>query len=319
MVTLNTTPNRGYQEPAVGNTLEVDVGRLIAALRAIDVDVADALAQIVGKAGLASPAFTGTPTAPTAAPGTDSGQLATTAFVKAALVALVDSAPGALDTLNELAAAIGDDPNFAATMAALIGTKADKASNLSDLANLATARTNLMGVSATTDNAVSRYDGATGSIQNSGVIINDNNDVTGARDISPTRGIKFPATQNPSSDANTLDDYREGQTTPTVTADTGTITTSSCTVNYTKVGRQVHFNAVIAITAAGTGTGAITMPLPFTATAAAAASVREVGSTGVAGAASIASGAASCRVVRYDNASLIVSGYSIYVSGTYTA
>ncbi|WLR98634.1 hypothetical protein [Shinella sumterensis] len=134
MVTENTTPNRGYPEPAVGNTLEVDVGRLIAALRAIDVDVANALAAIVSKAGLASPVFTGTPTAPTAAPGTDSGQLATTAFVKAALTALVDSAPGALDTLNELAAAIGDDPNFAATMAALIGTKADAAATTAALA-----------------------------------------------------------------------------------------------------------------------------------------------------------------------------------------
>ncbi|UNK36578.1 hypothetical protein MNR02_08625 [Shinella sp. H4-D48] len=125
MVTENTTPNRGYQEPEVGNTLEVDVGRLIAALRAIDTDMASAFAAIVIKAGLNSPAFTGTPTAPTAAPGTDSGQLATTAFVKAALAALVDSAPGALDTLNELAAALGDDPNFAATMTALIGTKMD--------------------------------------------------------------------------------------------------------------------------------------------------------------------------------------------------
>ncbi|WP_312414073.1 hypothetical protein [Shinella sp.] len=135
MVTENTTPNRGYQEPAVGNTLEVDVGRLIAALRAIDIDVANALAAIVSKAGLASPVFTGTPTAPTAAPWTDSGQLATTAFVKAALVALVDSAPGALDTLNELAAAIGDDPNFAATMAALIGTKADASATTAALGN----------------------------------------------------------------------------------------------------------------------------------------------------------------------------------------
>ncbi|MBB5040691.1 hypothetical protein [Shinella fusca] len=139
MVTENTTPNRGYQEPAVGNTLKVDIDRLVSALRAIDVDVASALAAIAAKAGLASPAFTGTPTAPTAAPGTDSGQLATTAFVRAAVAALVDSAPGALDTLNELAAAIGDDPNFAATMAALIGTKADAAATTAALAGKADA------------------------------------------------------------------------------------------------------------------------------------------------------------------------------------
>ncbi|SFW61395.1 Phage tail-collar fibre protein [Pseudomonas sp. NFACC09-4] len=70
----------------------------------------------LGAAPIVSPAFTGTPTAPTAALGTNTAQLATTAFVRAALASLVDSSPGALDTLNELAAALGNDPNFAATM-----------------------------------------------------------------------------------------------------------------------------------------------------------------------------------------------------------
>ena len=45
-----------------------------------------------------------------------------------AVAALVDSSPGALDTLNELAAALGDDPNFAATMTTELGKKLDKAS-----------------------------------------------------------------------------------------------------------------------------------------------------------------------------------------------
>jgi hypothetical protein len=56
---------------------------------------------------------------------------------------LVDTAPATLDTLNELAAALGDDANFAATTASALGEKLAKASNLSDLANAATARTNL--------------------------------------------------------------------------------------------------------------------------------------------------------------------------------
>lgn len=64
----------------------------------------------------ASPTFTGTPKAPTAAAGNNSTQLANTAFVQAAIAALVDSSPGALDTLNELAKALGNDPNFATTM-----------------------------------------------------------------------------------------------------------------------------------------------------------------------------------------------------------
>lgn len=97
------------------------------------------------KANLASPALTGTPTAPTASQATNNTQLATTAFVKAAVAALIDGSPAALDTLNELAAALGDDPNFATTLTTAIGEKAAKSANLSDLTNAATAWTNLGG------------------------------------------------------------------------------------------------------------------------------------------------------------------------------
>ncbi|KDT94707.1 phage tail-collar fiber family protein [Escherichia coli 3-267-03_S1_C2] len=68
------------------------------------------------KAPLSSPALTGTPTAPTAAQSVNNTQIATTAFVKSAIATMVGSAPAALDTLNELAAALGNDPNFATTM-----------------------------------------------------------------------------------------------------------------------------------------------------------------------------------------------------------
>ena len=68
------------------------------------------------KAPLSSPALTGTPTAPTAAQSVNNTQIATTAFVKSAIAAMVGSAPAELDTLNELAAALGNDPNFATTM-----------------------------------------------------------------------------------------------------------------------------------------------------------------------------------------------------------
>ncbi|EPY6129318.1 hypothetical protein ACXD9X_002065 [Salmonella enterica subsp. enterica serovar Bareilly] len=71
---------------------------------------------LLAYAKLASPNFTGKPTAPTADQSSNDTQLATTAFVRSAIAALVDSSPGALDTLNELAAALGDDPNFATTM-----------------------------------------------------------------------------------------------------------------------------------------------------------------------------------------------------------
>lgn len=71
---------------------------------------------LLAYAKLASPNFTGKPTAPTADQSSNDTQLATTAFVRSAIAALVDSSPGALDTLNELSAALGDDPNFATTM-----------------------------------------------------------------------------------------------------------------------------------------------------------------------------------------------------------
>src|SRR6218665_2942325 len=58
--------------------------------------------EVAGLAPLADPTFTGAPAAPTAAPGTNTTQLATTAFVRTEVAAIVDTAPGALDTLNEL-------------------------------------------------------------------------------------------------------------------------------------------------------------------------------------------------------------------------
>ncbi len=78
------------------------------------------------KAPLSSPALTGTPTAPTAPKGTNNTQIANTAFVMAAIAALVDSSPDALNTLNELAAALGNDPNFATTMTNALAGKQPK-------------------------------------------------------------------------------------------------------------------------------------------------------------------------------------------------
>lgn len=84
--------------------------------------------QLNNKAPLASPALTGTPTAPTQSAGDNSTKIATTAYADAsaasAAAAIVDSAPSALNTLNELAAALGDDANYAATIITALGDKA---------------------------------------------------------------------------------------------------------------------------------------------------------------------------------------------------
>ena len=79
--------------------------------------------NIALKANIASPTFTGTPAAPTASAGTNTTQIATTAFVSTAVANLVDSAPATLDTLNELAAALGDDANFSTTVTNSLATK----------------------------------------------------------------------------------------------------------------------------------------------------------------------------------------------------
>ena len=99
-------------------------------------------------APLASPALTGTPTAPTAEQGDSSTKVATTEFVNASIVRLIGAAPGALDTLEELADALGDDPNFATSMTNLIAGKAPL--NSPALTGTPTAPTPESGDSSTT-------------------------------------------------------------------------------------------------------------------------------------------------------------------------
>jgi fibronectin-binding autotransporter adhesin len=79
----------------------------------------------------ASPVLSGTPTAPTAASNTNTTQVATTAFVQTELTELIGGAPGTLDTLNELAAAINDDSSYASTLTTALATKVNNADAVS--------------------------------------------------------------------------------------------------------------------------------------------------------------------------------------------
>ncbi|HFI1643140.1 TPA: phage tail protein [Escherichia coli] len=63
-----------------------------------------------------NPTFTGEPKAPTPAAGNNTTRIATTAFVQAAITALINGAPATLDTLKEIAAAINNDPKFSTTI-----------------------------------------------------------------------------------------------------------------------------------------------------------------------------------------------------------
>lgn len=124
--TLTGTP-KAPTAPAGTNTTQI---ASTAFVQAVVTALNNALAL---KAPLASPTLTGTPTAPTAAQTVNNTQVATTAFVKSAIAALVASSPAALDTLNELAAALGNDPNFATTMTNALAGKQQKDATLTNL------------------------------------------------------------------------------------------------------------------------------------------------------------------------------------------
>lgn len=107
-------------------------------------------------------------------------------------------------------------------------------------------------VASTTDNAAARFDGTTGLIQNSALAIDDTGHIS-----SFGGNIKFPATQAASADANTLDDYEEGTYTPTLRFGGGStgMTYSAQVGVYTKIGRLVHCEQRITLTAKGSSTG----------------------------------------------------------------
>ena len=110
-----------------------------------------------------------------------------TTKINNAVAALVDSSPATLDTLNELAAALGDDPNFATTTATAIGTKADTSYVNTQLA-LKIEKV------PSTDNAIPRFDGTTGKLQNSGVVIDDSGNI--GIGVTPSASTMYPAKES---------------------------------------------------------------------------------------------------------------------------
>ncbi|HCW2964374.1 TPA: prophage tail fiber N-terminal domain-containing protein [Escherichia coli] len=96
------------------------------------------------KAPLDSPAFTGTPTTPTPPDDAAGLETANAAFVRKLLAALVDSSPEALDTLNELAAALGNDPEFATTIMNALAGKQPLSDVLTAISNLEERADNLL-------------------------------------------------------------------------------------------------------------------------------------------------------------------------------
>ena len=98
-------------------------------------------------------ALTGNSTAVTQADNDDSTKIATTAYVQREVSDLLGGAPAAFDTLLEISASIANGDSDVVSLTTVVGTKLAKASNLSDLADAGTARTNLGVDAAGTDNS----------------------------------------------------------------------------------------------------------------------------------------------------------------------
>lgn len=135
------------KSPTGHGHVQADVAGLAAALDAKAAaahghavsEVSGLSATLDGKAALASPVFTGVPAAPTPAAGTNTAQIATTAFVRAEVSALAGTAPAMLDTLGEIAAALGNDANYAATVSSALAGKQPLDPELTAIAGLASA------------------------------------------------------------------------------------------------------------------------------------------------------------------------------------
>ncbi|EJH8002002.1 prophage tail fiber N-terminal domain-containing protein [Salmonella enterica] len=106
------------------------------ALAATPKAVKTVMDEVKTKAPLDSPVFTGIPTTPTPPDDAAGLEMANAAFVRKLLATLVDSSPETLDTLNELAAALGNDPNFATTMTNALAGKQPLSDVLTSLSSL---------------------------------------------------------------------------------------------------------------------------------------------------------------------------------------
>ena len=211
------------------------------------------------KAPLASPALTGTPTAPTATAGTSTTQVATTAFVSTAVSNLVDGAPGALDTLNELAAALGDDADYAATTTTALAARLSSTATVTltgDVTGTANFSANTASISATiAANSVALGTDTTGNYVQQGAT--SGNGISGSVN---SEGGTFTVTSNATS-ANTANTivYRDGSgnfSAGTITATSTSAQYADLAENYTadadyEAGTVVSFGGDAEVTANG--------------------------------------------------------------------
>jgi hypothetical protein len=129
--------------PFADNTSDVNKPVSTATQTAIDALNTAITAALALKATLLNAALTGSPTSTTPATNDSSTKIATTAYVSARVSDLLGAAPEEFDTLKELADALADEGDALAALTTTVASKLAKSANLSDLTNVATARTNL--------------------------------------------------------------------------------------------------------------------------------------------------------------------------------
>ena len=124
---INTAAAIDWTKLGISSTVSsTEIGYVDGVTSAIQTQIDAKLATATAAstyAPLASPTLTGVPLAPTAAANTNTTQIATTAYVQTELTDLLNGAPGALDTLNELATALGNDANYSTTITTALAGK----------------------------------------------------------------------------------------------------------------------------------------------------------------------------------------------------
>ena len=165
---INTAAAIDWTKLGISSTVSsVEIGYVDGVTSAIQTQIDSKLATTTAAstyAPLASPTLTGVPLAPTAAANTNTTQIATTAFVQTELTDLIGGAPGALDTLNELAAALANDASYSTTITTALAGKLPLAGGtMSGAIAMGTSKITGMGTpTVSTDAATKGYvDGVT--------------------------------------------------------------------------------------------------------------------------------------------------------------
>jgi len=158
---INTAAAIDWTKLGISSTVSsTEIGYVDGVTSAIQTQIDSKLATTTAAstyAPLASPTLTGVPLAPTAAANTNTTQIATTAYVQTELTDLLGGAPGALDTLNELATALGNDANYSTTITtALAGKLALTGGTMSGAIAMGTSKITGLGDPTAAQDAVTK-------------------------------------------------------------------------------------------------------------------------------------------------------------------